>query len=72
MTAASIVHHCSDCAGSGRDNKKTVALAKQDAEFRHRVKHHGSYIRCWTCNGSGLDPAEYFRWGDHKPLPAAA
>jgi hypothetical protein len=59
---------CHDCCGTGRDERKTAEVAKRDAEFRHRVKHHGSFVRCWACNGNGLDPAEYFRWGSHKPL----
>jgi len=63
---------CEDCGGTGRDANKTAALAKEDAEFRHRVKHHGSYVRCWSCNGNGLDPAAYFRWGPHPVLPAIA
>jgi hypothetical protein len=62
---------CSDCGGSGRDDAKTNAKAQEDAEFRHRVKHHGTYVRCWTCNGNGNDPAEDFRWtpshGDPRP-----
>jgi DnaJ-class molecular chaperone len=57
-------HPCPDCHGTGRDEKKTVALAKKDGEFKHRVKHHGTYVMCWTCNGSGADAAEYFRWSD--------
>jgi hypothetical protein len=47
---------CPACGGTGRDDAKTAALAREDAEFRHRVKHHGSYVRCWSCNGNGLDP----------------
>lgn len=45
---------CLSCNGTGRDEKKTLQTAKGDAEFRHRVKHHGSYVRCWTCNGNGV------------------
>lgn len=67
-----MTHLCPDCKGTGRDEAKTEARAAEDAVFRHRVKHHGSYIRCWTCNGNGLDPAEYFRWGPHPPLSSVA
>lgn len=59
-------HYCKECNGTGRSEAKTAARAKEDAEFRHRVKHHGTYVRCWACLGNGLDPAEYFRWGGHK------
>lgn len=55
-------HPCPSCNGTGRDEQKTAAHVERDAEFRHRVKCHGSYIRCWNCNGNGLDPAAYFRW----------
>lgn len=72
MTISIATHRCEACGGSGQDKKKTAELAKRDAMFRHQVKHHGSYVSCWTCNGNGSDPAEYFRWGDHAPLPAAA
>ena len=54
--------YCVDCNGTGKDTAKTEAHAKRDAEFRHRVKHHGTYVRCWSCNGNGLDPAEFFTW----------
>lgn len=56
---------CKSCNGTGRDATKTAALARKDAEFAHRAKEHGSYVRCWECNGNGLDPAEYFRFGKH-------
>lgn len=45
---------CPDCHGTGRDDTKTRYAASRDAEFAHRVKHHGSYVRCWTCNGNGI------------------
>ncbi len=57
-----MTHYCIGCGGTGRDDRKTAERAKEDAEFAHRVKHHGTYVSCWTCNGNGLDPAEYFRW----------
>lgn len=47
--------NCPDCNGTGRDARKTASVAAHDAEFRHRVKHHGSYIGCWTCNGNGIE-----------------
>ncbi len=53
-------YNCDDCNGTGKDQKKTLALAKNDAEFAYRVKHHGSYVMCWSCNGNGLDPAKFF------------
>ncbi len=45
---------CAPCGGTGA---KTVHA-------------DGSHTRCWHCNGNGLDPAEYFRWGNHPPLKA--
>lgn len=59
MTTKTPVHHCPDCRGTGADDKKTKKALKQGRIDR------GSYIRCWTCNGNGLDPATYFRWGPH-------
>lgn len=48
-------HLCTDCNGTGADAAKTMAARKSgQADSR-------SYIRCWTCNGNGLDPAAYFR-----------
>lgn len=48
--------YCPDCKGTGADAKKTA-----DAR-RKGLLDGGAYIRCWTCNGNGLDPAAYFRW----------
>lgn len=59
-------HLCSDCKGTGADIART--LEKDRKERRVPKEYRGGYIRCWTCNGNGLDPAEYFRWGPHKPL----
>jgi len=59
----STVYLCQSCNGTGIDASKTKRLSKDDAVFRHNVKHSGSYVMCWDCNGNGLDPAEYFRWG---------
>lgn len=53
-------HLCASCKGTGADIAKTMKLTPSDT----------GYIRCWDCNGQGLDPAEYFRWGDHPPLPS--
>lgn len=47
---------CSDCNGTGADRAKTLAARRRgDCDGR-------AYIRCWACNGNGLDPAAYFRW----------
>lgn len=45
-------HICPSCKGTGADLKKTL----------HRDVSDGSYVRCWDCNGNGLDPAAYFKW----------
>lgn len=47
---------CTDCGGTGADRSKTIA-ARKTGSIDGR-----SYIRCWACNGNGLDPAAYFRW----------
>lgn len=47
---------CSDCNGTGANKAKTLTARRGGAIDRR------SYIRCWTCNGNGLDPAAYFRW----------
>ena len=44
-------HLCPSCKGTGADFAKTKKLADK----------HG-YVRCWDCNGNGLDPAAYFNW----------
>ena len=49
-------HLCTGCNGTGADRAKTLAArSRGDCDGR-------AYIRCWTCNGNGLDPAAYFRW----------
>lgn len=58
-----MIHYCEDCKGTGRDEAKTRALYQKD-------RYATGYIRCWTCNGGGLDPSAYFRWGPHPPLPS--
>ncbi len=40
---------CLDCNGTGADAKKTAARNKLESSAT-------GYIRCWTCNGNGLDP----------------
>ncbi len=47
-------HRCPDCKGTGADTAKTLAAPRSDT----------GYVRCWTCNGNGLDPAAYFRTAD--------
>lgn len=49
-------HLCRDCGGTGADRAKTHAAARKG------LLSGGGYIRCWTCNGNGLDPAAYFSW----------
>jgi DnaJ-class molecular chaperone len=53
-------HLCSACKGTGADIEKTMKLTSSDS----------GYVRCWTCNGNGLDSAEYFRWGSPRKLEA--
>ena len=43
-------HLCPDCRGTGADLARTRQLKSYDS----------GYIRCWSCNGNGLDPAAYF------------
>lgn len=42
--------NCTDCNGTGADAAKTVA-ARADGRIDGKA-----YIRCWTCNGNGLEP----------------
>lgn len=49
-------HLCPDCKGTGADIERTLKLAEWET----------GYVRCWSCQGGGLDPAEYFRWGPHE------
>ncbi len=55
---------CSHCHGTGADPDRTFA-ARRTGDCDDR-----SYIRCWNCNGNGLDPAAYFRYSDGV-MPAA-
>lgn len=58
MTATKVParHVCTDCNGTGADAKKTAAARKNGR------CDDLSYVRCWTCNGNGLDPAAFFDW----------
>jgi DnaJ-class molecular chaperone len=47
-------HLCPSCNGTGADAEKTM----------HKDVTKGSYVRCWDCNGNGLDPSAYFRFKD--------
>lgn len=48
-------HLCPDCKGTGADITKTEARDRREPSA-------GGYAMCRSCNGNGLDPAEYFRW----------
>lgn len=41
---------CNDCNGSGADALKTAEAIRTG-----RITPP-AYIRCWTCNGNGLEP----------------
>lgn len=60
-------HLCPDCGGTGADAAKTKAAYKSGQLSRSS----GGYIRCWACNGNGLDPAAYFRT-TARPRPAVS
>jgi DnaJ-class molecular chaperone len=45
--------YCEACRGTGRDDKRTRELG---------LKRGDGYVRCWTCNGGGLDPTEFYTW----------
>lgn len=47
-------HLCPVCKGTGADAAKTAAM--------YRSGGYSGHIRCWNCNGNGLDPAAYFRF----------
>lgn len=47
---------CPDCHGTGANIPATKALPTSSSD----------YIVCRACNGNGLDPAEYFTWGDKR------
>lgn len=53
-------HLCPHCNGTGADIARTRAMRKT-GHIDSR-----SYIRCWNCNGNGLDPAAYFRFSGPK------
>lgn len=50
-------HLCPDCGGTGADAAKTSSAYKTGV----LSSSSGGYIRCWACNGNGLDPAAYFK-----------
>lgn len=50
-------HLCPDCGGTGADAAKTAAAYRSG----RLTKSYGGHVRCWTCNGNGLDPAAYFQ-----------
>ncbi len=43
--------YCPDCKGSGVDAAKTKSYRKGGGNGN---------VRCWTCNGNGLDDIYYF------------
>lgn len=49
-------HNCPQCRGTGVDAERTRQARKSGLCDKH------SYIRCWNCNGNGLDPSAYFNW----------
>jgi len=55
--------YCPDCKGTGADQAKTADARRKGICDRH------SYIRCWSCNGNGLDPVAYFRWSTPNANP---
>lgn len=58
MSTTTSPYRCDDCKGTGADAAKTAAALKAGTIDR------GSYIRCWMCNGNGLDPMKFFNWSD--------
>ena len=56
-----MIRECQDCNGSGMDRKKTEK-ARQAGQLDDRA-----YIRCWSCNGNGLEPPypDYSKHFDH-------
>ncbi len=55
----SISKNCEECNGSGRDEAATKAMYKRESSST-------GYIRCWNCNGNGLNPAYFFRWSSNE------
>lgn len=49
-------HLCCACHGTGADIAKTLARPMSDT----------GYVGCYSCNGNGLDPAEYLTWQTTK------
>lgn len=48
---------CATCGGTGKDEVSTL-----------RARMSSGYIQCRPCQGNGLDPAKFFRWGAHPKL----
>jgi DnaJ-class molecular chaperone len=44
---------CTECNGTGADIKATLKMPEWEV----------GHVMCRACNGNGLDPAEYFRFG---------
>lgn len=57
MRKEGVPKFCPDCRGTGIDEKKTIVARKQECDSHCR-------IRCWMCNGNGLNPDYFFRWYD--------
>lgn len=49
--------YCEYCNGTGADAKAT-------AEMRKKETSATGYIRCWNCNGNGLNPLHFFRFSN--------
>jgi DnaJ-class molecular chaperone len=45
------LENCKDCSGTGVDSVKQVQYEKT-IDF----KLQGGTVRCWSCNGNGLEP----------------
>lgn len=52
---------CEDCNGTGANAAKTEAARKSGVCDKY------SYIRCWTCNGNGIEPA-YPNFSKHRKV----
>jgi len=52
--------NCSHCSGTGADAKKTAVMRKRENDPI-------AYVRCWHCNGDGLEPPyPYENWKEEK------
>ena len=59
MTKPTPEHPCLECGGTGIDAARTAKRPRWETS---------GYIACNACMGTGRDLAEYFMWGEHKPL----